>query len=148
MARDGGHVQFTQTNVAIWVLVGSSAAFLAVRLWCRRHLAQLWWDDYVLATAWVLLLVAGALISRTMAVGSATDGAKRTFYLLQNTSTEMTMVATSWAKIAFAITLTRLVRNRVQSAFLWFIIVSANLILIPGTLAVWIDGPCDESEEL
>src|SRR5438552_4572763 len=143
MARDGGHVQFTQTNVAIWVLVGSSAAFLAVRLWCRRHLAQLWWDDYVLATAWVLLLVAGALISRTMAVGSATDGAKRTFYLLQNTSTEMTMVATSWAKIAFAITLTRLVRNRVQSAFLWFIIVSANLILIPGTLAVWIPACVD-----
>lgn len=84
------------------------------------------------------MLIACGLLTRAMAVGYATDDAQRAFFLLQNTSTSMTTIATSWTKVAFAITLTRIVRNRILMSFLLFTIVTANLILIPGFLSVWI----------
>jgi hypothetical protein len=86
----------------------------------------------------VLLLVGAALISRIITVGSRTGDDKRFFFLLQNTSVTLTTIATSWTKVAFAITLTRLARHKVQLYFLWFIIVTANLILIPGIVSTWV----------
>lgn len=41
------------TNIAIWILISTSAAFLGVRLWCRHHTAKMWWDDLVLTVSWV-----------------------------------------------------------------------------------------------
>jgi len=42
------------TRVAVWLLVGSSAVFLGLRLYCKliRH-RRLHWDDWVLTAAWV-----------------------------------------------------------------------------------------------
>lgn len=54
----------------------------------------------------------------------------------------MTTLATCWTKVAFAITLTRISQNRALTYFLWVIIVTANLILVPGLLSIWI--PCCE----
>lgn len=139
--------QAAHANTAIWVLVGVSCAFLFVRLGCRHHFSKVWWDDGVLSLSWILLLVGGALISRIIALGSATDDSpdatKIYFFLLHNTSITMTTVATSWAKVAFAITLTRIARHKLQRAFLWFVIVTANLILVPGMLATWIPACVD-----
>ncbi|KAK3312834.1 hypothetical protein B0H66DRAFT_568975 [Apodospora peruviana] len=124
------------TNIAIWILIGTSAVFLFVRLWCRHYAAKLWWDDLLLTISWILLLVAGVLISWLIAVGPTTDrstGAqKRFFFQLQNTLILLTTIATSWTKVAFAITLMRLARHKVQRWFLWLIMVTANLILITG----------------
>jgi hypothetical protein len=53
MSRDIVDDRYAQTNIAIWILIGVSAAFLFVRLWCRQHFSQLWWDDGVLTTSWV-----------------------------------------------------------------------------------------------
>ncbi len=41
-------------NTTIWVLVGFSAFFLVLRLYCKflRH-RGFWWDDYILIGAWV-----------------------------------------------------------------------------------------------
>ncbi len=41
-------------NTTIWVLVGFSASFLVLRLYCKflRH-RGFWWDDYILIGAWV-----------------------------------------------------------------------------------------------
>ncbi|KFY94798.1 hypothetical protein V500_03063 [Pseudogymnoascus sp. VKM F-4518 (FW-2643)] len=144
MSSENGDAQFVQTNIAIWVLTCASAAFLFVRLWCRVQFSRLGWDDYVLTTSWVILLVSCALmsrstlLSRSITAGDTTDDVQRSFYRFQNTSTAMTTIATSWAKVAFAITLTRIVRNRVQTYFLWAIIATANIILIPGMLSIWI----------
>ncbi|KAK0741442.1 hypothetical protein B0T18DRAFT_432547 [Schizothecium vesticola] len=139
--------QAAHANTAIWVLVGVSCAFLFVRLGCRHHFSKVWWDDGVLSLSWILLLVGGALISRIIALGSATDDSpdatKVYFFLLHNTSITMTTIATSWAKVAFAITLTRIARHKLQRAFLWFVIVTANLILVPGMLATWIPACVD-----
>ncbi|KAK0609476.1 hypothetical protein B0T14DRAFT_441966 [Immersiella caudata] len=127
-----------ETNVAVWMLVGSSATFLGLRLWLRQKSSKMWWDDLVLTVSWIILLIAAALISRIIAVGNRTRDERRFFFLLQNTSVTLTTIATSWTKVAFALTLTRIARHKVQLCFLWFIIVSANLVLIPGIISTWV----------
>jgi hypothetical protein len=82
-------------------------------------------------------------VSRTTTVGSKTGDQKRAFFLYQNVSTSMTAMATSWAKVAFAITLTRLVRTRTQTVILWVVIATANLVLVPGMLSIWIPACID-----
>ncbi|KAL2148983.1 hypothetical protein VTH82DRAFT_1669 [Thermothelomyces myriococcoides] len=134
---------FSQTTVAIWVLTTASGAFLAVRLWCRHRFSKLWWDDCVLSLSWAILLVAAALMSRTITTGYATDDDKRHFYLFQNTATSMTTLATAWTKVAFAATLCRIVRNHYLLAFLAFVIVTANLVLALGMLSIWIPA-CED----
>jgi len=44
----------TKINVAIWIMIGFSTTFLALRIYCKflRH-NGLWWDDYVLIASWV-----------------------------------------------------------------------------------------------
>jgi hypothetical protein len=86
----------------------------------------------------VILLIGAALISRIIAVGNRTREERRFFFLLQNTSVTLTTIATSWTKVAFALTLTRIARHKVQLCFLWFIIVTANLVLIPGIISTWV----------
>ncbi|KAK4446318.1 hypothetical protein QBC34DRAFT_331839, partial [Podospora aff. communis PSN243] len=127
-----------ETNVAVWMLVASSGSFLGLRLWLRQKSAKLWWDDFVLTVSWVILLIGAALISRIIAVGNRTRDERRFFFLLQNTSVTLTTIATSWTKVAFALTLTRIARHKVQLCFLWFIVVTANLVLIPGIISTWV----------
>jgi hypothetical protein len=91
----------------------------------------------------IVLLVAAALVSHLIGVGYETEDQERTFYLFQNTSTSMTTIATSWTKVAFAITLIRIVRNRAMNYFLWAVIVTENLILVPGMLSIWIPACVD-----
>jgi len=87
-----------------------------------------------------LLLVAGALVSCAIAiVHDESDDGRRSFFRYQNTSTWLAAVATSWTKVAFAITLTKIIAQwSLIKYFLWFLIAVANLILIPGTLSIWI----------
>ncbi|GAB1319351.1 Rhodopsin domain-containing protein [Madurella fahalii] len=143
MSSGQGDVQFVHTNIAIWVLTCVSGAFLFVRLWCRLSFSKLWWDDAVLTTSWLILLVAAALLSRAMAYGYATEDVQRAFFRCHNAATAMTTIATSWTKVAFAITLIRIVRSRVLSIFLGAVIVSANLIFVPGMLSIWIPA-CED----
>jgi len=78
-------------------------------------------------------------VSRTIAVvHDESDDARRAFFRYQNTSTWLAAVATSWSKVAFAVTLTKVVHEPIFKYFLWFIIAVANLILIPGSLSIWI----------
>lgn len=45
-----------QFNVAIWVLTGAAAVFLALRLYCKFiRRKKLWWDDWVLLASFVRL---------------------------------------------------------------------------------------------
>lgn len=139
MAGYSGDDQSAEINLAVWVLIGASTLFLAARLYCRQKFARLWWDDFLLTISWILLLVAGALVSCTIAVvHDESDDARRDFFRYQNTSAWLAALATSWSKVAFAITLLKVVHDRVQKYILYFLIAVANLILIPGTLSIWI----------
>jgi hypothetical protein len=83
-------------------------------------------------------LVSCALLSCAIAVGYDSDDAKRAFFRFHHTSTSMTTIATSWTKVAFAITLTRIIRNRILTCLLWAIIVTANIVIVLGILSIWI----------
>ena len=52
-------------NVAIWILMTSSALFLAGRLWCRHRSTKLWWDDLVLSISWVCIYFLSVRLSQT-----------------------------------------------------------------------------------
>lgn len=42
--------------VSIWLLVGLSFVFLALRVFCKfKGRRGLWWDDWILILSWVLL---------------------------------------------------------------------------------------------
>ncbi|KFZ02997.1 hypothetical protein V502_11321 [Pseudogymnoascus sp. VKM F-4520 (FW-2644)] len=138
MLGENGDEQFVQTNIAVWILTSAATAFLAVRLYCRLRFSQVWWDDFVLTSSWLMLLIAGALLSSATTVGYDTDDDKRAFFRLHHTSTSMTTIATSWSKVAFAITMTRIVHNHILTCCLWGIIVTANLVIILGIVSIWI----------
>ena len=57
--------------------------------------------------------------------------------MFQNAEASATTLAIAWSKVAFAITLSRIVRNRFLKYFLWFVMLTANLILIPGMISIW-----------
>lgn len=88
----------------------------------------------------MLLLTAGALVSCTIdVVHDESDDGRRAFFRYQNASASLAAIATSWTKVAFAITLTKIVANdSIVKYILWAIVGVANLILIPGTLSIWI----------
>jgi len=55
--KSGGHDYVdpsVELNIGLWSLFAGATIFLALRTWIkvtRRH--GLWWDDYILLTAWV-----------------------------------------------------------------------------------------------
>ncbi|KAK3900615.1 hypothetical protein C8A05DRAFT_35750 [Staphylotrichum tortipilum] len=144
---NGDEAIFTQTNIAVWVLTMSAGGFLVLRLWCRHCYSKLWWDDALLVVAWIVLLVAAALMSRCISSGYTLAREKVEFYKFQNAATGLTAAAISWSKAAFAITLLRIVRNRWLKYFLWFVIVTATLNLIPATLSIWIPA-CNDPRKI
>lgn len=92
----------------------------------------------------MILLVACALLSSATRVGYDTDEDKRAFFRYHHTSTSMTTIATSWTKVAFAVTLLRIVQNRPMTYFLWVIITTANMVLVLGILSIWIPACGDQ----
>ncbi len=89
------------------------------------------------------MLISAALLSHTISSGYATDDDKIRFFLFQNTALAMTTLATAWSKVAFAITLSRIVLNRYLKYFLWFVMLTANLILVPGMISIWVPACVD-----
>ena len=84
------------------------------------------------------MLSAAALLSYDMSAGYSTpDDAARFIFFLQ-IGTTLVSFAIAWSKVASAITLLRVVRNRFFKYFLWFIIVSGHLVLIPGLISLWV----------
>ncbi|KAK2784785.1 hypothetical protein FQN52_008870 [Onygenales sp. PD_12] len=144
MLGDNGPDQFAQTNIAVWILTAASAAFLFVRLYCRMHFSHVWWDDFVLTTSWLILLVAGALVSSTIRIGYDSDDDKRTFFRYHHTFTTMTAIAISWTKVSFAITLSRIVHSRLLNYLLWATIATANIVIILAILSIWIPACGDD----
>lgn len=93
------------------------------------------------------MLIGAALLSCTIASGYMTEEEKFRFFVFQNTETAITTLVIDWSKVAFAITLLRIVRNRYLKYFLWFVIVTANLILIPGMISIWLPA-CNDPRSI
>ena len=83
------------------------------------------------------MLVAAAVLSYDMSAGHSTPDDTVRFMRFLQIGLTLISPAIAWSKVAFAITLLRVVRNRFFKYFLWFIIVSGHLVLIPGMISVW-----------
>jgi len=151
-----------QLNALAAVLVVLSGAFLLVRvLLKRRQRCRLWWDDYVLILAWVRLCcprsgcsggrdltgqVTFLAVALTTFVLVSFGVGKHVWELsiedifklapLGNINAFLTILGSAWSKTSFALTLLRLPIGNLRY-FVWFIIVSMNLLLYISAASLW-----------
>ncbi|KAK0638990.1 hypothetical protein B0T16DRAFT_338091 [Cercophora newfieldiana] len=129
----------------IWVLAGLSTTLLGLRLfsklWRRR---PLWWDDHVLVAAWISLMVSIALQTAGVHHGlgrpyhTMDDDRLVTMGVLSISAGFGSILATSWSKTSFALSLLRIsTTGRVRIA-VWVIIISTNLVFGALGLMQWI----------
>ncbi|KAK3293048.1 uncharacterized protein B0H64DRAFT_376020 [Chaetomium fimeti] len=127
-------------NRVIWSLAVLSTLFLGLRVYTkllrRRHL---WWDDHFLIASWIALVVSIALQSVAVSHGLGShyhdlDEEAITAVAIYSISAGFgSILATCWSKTSFAISLLRISTGRTR-VFVWFIIVSVNLVL--GSIGV------------
>ncbi|SPJ78701.1 related to integral membrane protein pth11 [Fusarium torulosum] len=116
-------------------LIVLSAIFLGLRLYCKVIRRRgFWWDDHVLVASWICFAISGALIISEVHLGFGKDitevdpalipkiGLIGTIYGL------FAVLSAAWSKTSFALTLIRLVDGW-MNWFLWFLIVSMNIIM-------------------
>ncbi|KAK3383480.1 putative integral membrane protein [Lasiosphaeria ovina] len=50
-------------NVVVWILLVFAGIFVGLRCYCKlSRRRRLWWDDYLLALSWVIILLAPSLV--------------------------------------------------------------------------------------
>ncbi|KAI6753954.1 hypothetical protein HG530_013130 [Fusarium avenaceum] len=112
-----------------------SAIFLGLRLYCKVIRRRgFWWDDYVLIAAWICFAISSALIIYEVHLGFGKDITEVDPALIPTIGLTGTVfglfavLSASWSKTSFALTLIRLVDGWMDW-FLWFLIVSMNIIM-------------------
>ncbi|KAI0574246.1 hypothetical protein TUN199_04974 [Pyrenophora tritici-repentis] len=126
-----------ELNLGLWSLFAGASVFLALRTWIkvtRRH--GLWWDDYILLVAWVILAANNALITVEFATGYVTDTWDDRMHILINVTSCGTLVNQALTKTAFAVTLLKLTKNW-GKWILWYCIVSMNLYMAAKVFLQW-----------
>lgn len=133
-----------QFNVAIWVLTGAAAVFLALRVYCKLIRGKkLWWDDYVLIASFIFLVAQTTLLSVLVHMGfgkhswDITDWPTYLFWC--NVTGVCSIIAAAWSKTAFAILLLHFSEGWMRR-LIWFIIASVNIFL--GLSAVFTYAQC------
>ncbi|KAL2132355.1 hypothetical protein VTI74DRAFT_3926 [Chaetomium olivicolor] len=150
LGRDAEHVALPPDvnlgpylNRVIWTLAALAALFLGLRMYCKfLRSRQLWWDDYFLIASWVALVVSVAL----QTAGTAYGLGRLFAYLNPEQVTAVALysicagfcsiLATCWSKTSFAISLLRISNGGVR-VFVWFIIISTNLVLGANGAIQW-----------
>ncbi|KAF2446630.1 hypothetical protein P171DRAFT_462846 [Karstenula rhodostoma CBS 690.94] len=127
-----------------WFLCAFSGVFLALRLYAKlsRH-SRLWWDDYIIALAWVLLLVESAITQAGRGLGLGKHiwnvELEDAFVLTRNIYIGATVscFAATLSKISFGITLLRLTQGPTK-AFVWFCIIGLFIVMLPSAFLSWL----------
>ncbi|KAK4192345.1 hypothetical protein QBC35DRAFT_374073 [Podospora australis] len=141
-----------QINFTIWLLTAISAAFLALRVYCKflRH-RGLWWDDHILIASWVSLVASGAFVSVSVNLGFGRSLSLFNFdnlhmYLLYtNLAGTFSILAALWSKTSFAITVLRISTGWVKF-LVWFIMITVNVSLGVAIALTW--GQCTPIEKI
>ncbi|KZF19790.1 hypothetical protein L228DRAFT_271109 [Xylona heveae TC161] len=122
--------------VVMWVVTIVPLIFLALRVYCKWKLSKgIGWDDHVAIFSWVLFLVYTCLITAAVTKGV---GKHLQYVKLDNLVTALKLtyigefvaiIACVLSKTSFAVTLLRIVTRQWQVMFLWFVIISMNLVM-------------------
>lgn len=124
--------------VGLWSLLAGASVFLALRLWCkitRRH--GLWFDDYVLISAYLFLLVTDIITTIEYATGYSNGDWDDRMHILINISSIGTIIGQAVSKTAFGATLLRMAEKRWQKGLLWFCIISMDGIAFSKCVFQW-----------
>ncbi|KAK3313244.1 hypothetical protein B0H66DRAFT_484600 [Apodospora peruviana] len=132
-----------QINFTIWLLTALSAAFLALRVYCKflRH-RGLWWDDHVLIGSWLSLVIANAFVSVSVTLGFGRPLSEfnfdnlNIFLLIVNLAGTFSILSALWSKTSFAITVLR-ISSGWMKWLVWFIIITVNLSLGVAIAITW-----------
>ncbi|KAI1073234.1 hypothetical protein LB507_010845 [Fusarium sp. FIESC RH6] len=112
-----------------------SGIFLGLRLYCKVIRRRgFWWDDHVLIASWISFAIALALMIYEVQLGFGRDITEvdpanvPTIALTGTIFGLFAVLSAAWSKTSFALTLIRLVDGW-MNWFLWFLIVSMNIIM-------------------
>ncbi|CAK7202039.1 hypothetical protein SEUCBS139899_004757 [Sporothrix eucalyptigena] len=131
-------------NASVWTLQGLAGLFLGLRIYCKlfRH-RGLWFDDYFLIAAWILLALSAISTSNNVALGFGHHFAD---FPLQNLekyaifsilSGFFSILSAVCSKTSFAITLLRLTDGYMRLA-VWAIIISMNVLMPMSALFLFV----------
>ncbi|KAF3769314.1 hypothetical protein M406DRAFT_287447 [Cryphonectria parasitica EP155] len=127
-----------QIYAGLWTLFAGATVFLSLRLWCkltRRH--GLWYDDYILISAYLFLMTTDIIITVEYATGYSLGSWNDRMHILINTSSIGTVIGQAVSKSAFGVTLLRMVEKKWQAGILWFCIVSMDSIAFSKCIFQW-----------
>ncbi|KAK3377400.1 hypothetical protein B0T24DRAFT_701862 [Lasiosphaeria ovina] len=124
-----------------------STVLITLRFYCKlKRARRLWWDDYILASAWLFQTCDVALISINVGLGEGqhvwrlSRGVLSTLGLNGNVSGTLSIIAACLSKTSFGLTLLRLTAGLTRKGVI-FLIVSMNIALGLSALFIWLQ--CD-----
>jgi hypothetical protein len=128
---------------SIWSMWAVSITFLALRLYCRGvRTRALWWDDYILLAGCLTLTASNGLTTALMHRGfGVTPAFQPRNHTLSISTDVVNKFSLGLTKTSFAVTLLRLCSGW-QRRFVWFLIVSMNLVLAVNAVTTWM-AACD-----
>ena len=128
--------------IGIWVCWFFCTIFIGLRFYCKRlRHRKGFWDDWILAAAWLSLVVVCAVSTANLNI-SVQPGfpSADTVVLLARinlVSVTFSIMASSWSKVSFAVTLLRISDGWIRK-FLWAAIVFCNLFFGLAALFWWV----------
>ncbi|KAK4167870.1 hypothetical protein QBC43DRAFT_254363 [Cladorrhinum sp. PSN259] len=135
------------TRISVWILTGASFLFLAMRLYCKLiRYRRLHADDYFSIAAWLALL--GSSICNNLAIDLGYGKHLRQIppqnlndmFLIGQITVTLAICSQAWSKTSFAISLLMIsdgIHGKTR-IFIWFAIVSMNLLFGISAMLFWI----------
>lgn len=127
-----------------WWLTFFCGAFLGLRIYAKLSRRQkLWWDDHVLITSWLFLLVEAIVtqIGQSLGFGKHTADIPVqnlvTIVLCSSVGASISCFASTLSKISFGLTLLRLTKGLTR-CYVWFCVISLFLVMLPSAIMTWI----------
>ncbi|TGJ83679.1 hypothetical protein E0Z10_g5056 [Xylaria hypoxylon] len=121
-------------NSVNWTLTVLAAVFLSLRVYCKLSRSRgLWWDDYILITSWVTLVIAIAFITSSVMLGFAnpdaaiSPSAARELQIHGGVQNVLFSLASDLSKTSFGFTLLRVTEGRMKLLVI-VLIVSLNVV--------------------
>ncbi|KAF6817463.1 hypothetical protein CSOJ01_02385 [Colletotrichum sojae] len=142
-ADDDGTAESIQT--VLWILVVLSAIFLGLRLYCKISYSytKFRFEDGLLIASWVVLATDASLNEFIIKSRFGRPGFPitidniSTLAVVGLSSITCSFVGQVWSKTAFAISLLRMCEGW-KKAFVWFSIISMNILFAFAALSFWI----------
>ncbi|KAK4158623.1 hypothetical protein QBC43DRAFT_19368 [Cladorrhinum sp. PSN259] len=135
--------------VTCWTLEVLSGIMMGLRIYCKhRNSRRLWYDDYILISAWAFQTADVALITVNVSFGEGQHvynldrAVLPTLGLTIRISGTLSIMAALLSKTSFAVTLLRL-SSGLMTHIIWFLIVTMNVFL--GLSAIFIWAQCTPS---